>query len=179
VHDTESVRDEGVTELRELLREVVTVILVLRGLVRVEAQVLEQRDIPVPERLHGLLGGLADGVLREHHRPSQQIAQSLGHRRKAVLRVGSTVGPAEVRDHDDAGTRVDEGVDRRDGRPDAAVIGDLVVLQRHIEVAADHDALAPQVTEFWNRAQGHQDARPSGRYSFEPTYSVMSTRRLE
>jgi hypothetical protein len=152
------------------------VVVVLRGLVGVEPQVLEQGDIPVLERFDRLLGSRADRVVREHDGLAQQLAEPLRHRSEAVLRVGRALRPPEVRDDDDARTGMDQRVDRRHRRTDAAVVGDLVVLERHVQVAADQDALALQLTE---RLEGAERHRGSGSQSFEPTNSVMSTRRLE
>ena len=64
VHDTEPVGHEGIAERRELLREVLAVALILGRLVRVEPQVLEQRDVTVRQPLDGLVRCGADGVCR-------------------------------------------------------------------------------------------------------------------
>ena len=43
-------------------------------------------------------GAVADRVARERHRLAEQLAEPLGDRREAVLRVGRALGAAEVRD---------------------------------------------------------------------------------
>ena len=65
VHDSESVRHEDVTELGELSGERAALGVVLGRLARVEAQVLDHRDIPVLERVDGLVGGLPHRVQGE------------------------------------------------------------------------------------------------------------------
>jgi hypothetical protein len=52
-----------------------------------------------------------------------------------------------VRRHQHAGTRVGQPLDRRDAGAHAAVVRDLLAVERHVEVAADEDALAAQVSE--------------------------------
>ena len=62
----------------------------------VKAQVFQQHDLSRPQG--GGLGArvLADDVVREDHRPPQQPAQPLGHRRKRQLRLPGSPGLAQV-----------------------------------------------------------------------------------
>ena len=155
MHDAEAVRDERIAELGELLREGTALRVILRRLARVEAQVLDDGDVAVLERRDGVVGGLVHGVERERDRLAEQLGQSLGDRREAVLRVGRAVGTAEVRADDDAGALVDEGVERGKRRPHAAIVRDHAVLQGDVEITADDDALAGERTQRIEGAQRH------------------------
>ncbi len=170
VHDSESVGHEDIGEVGELIGEGAAYVVVLAGLTGVEAHVLEDRDVAVTETGDDVLGVLADRVGREEHLRVDQIAQTLGDRSQRVLRIGRTVGTAQVRHHDDAGAGVDESLDRGDAGPDASVIGNDGAVQGHVEVTADEYAFAAQVAQVRNRLHGQSD---------EPTCATRSTRRLE
>jgi hypothetical protein len=73
VYDTEAVRDEGVAESGELFGEGAALPLVLRGLARVEPQVLDDRDVAVLQGRDGLVSGLADGVAGERDGLAEQF----------------------------------------------------------------------------------------------------------
>jgi len=147
VHDAEPVGDDGVGEAGELAGERGALGLVLRGLTRVEAQVLEHEHIAVAESGHLGRGILADRVGRERDRGVEQFAEAGRDRRQAVLRVGRPVGTAEVGDDDHSGALRSQGVDRGHRCAHAAVVRDGPLVQRNVEVAADDDALAREVTE--------------------------------
>jgi hypothetical protein len=73
------------------------------------------------------------------------------------------------------GSRVEQRPDLRDARPDPAVVGDPVTVERHVEVAAYQDALARQVAEGVDAGDvsGHRC------YNDDPTSTVRSASRLE
>ena len=80
VHDAEAVGDEHVAQVGELLGERATLRVVLRRLARVEAQVLDDRDVAVLERRDGLVGGLVHRVEGERDGLAEQLRQPLGDR---------------------------------------------------------------------------------------------------
>ena len=141
VNDAEAIGDEGVAELRESARELAAIVGRLRRLPRVETQILEEGDVTVPQPVDGGLRRVPNGVAREHDGAAEELTQPLRDRREAVLRIRDAIRPAEMRDNDDAGTRMDELVERRERGPDAPVVGDDLTVERHVEVAADDDAL--------------------------------------
>ena len=172
VHGTEAVTDVDVGESGELVGEGAALRVVLALLARVEAQVLEQRDVAVAEPVDGRPGAVADRVGRELDRPAEHLGQPLGDRGEAVLLHRLALGPAQVRAHDHAGAAVGEVGDRRRAGPDPAVVGDRAAVQRHVEVRADEDPLAAEVSEVVDSLHG------AGQ-SDEPTSDTRSTRRLE
>ena len=93
----------------ELARECRALGLVLRGLPRVEPQVLEHEDLAVAECLDLGRGIRPDRVGREGDGCVDQLAEPRRDGRQAVLGIGCAVGAAEVGDHDDAGALADEG----------------------------------------------------------------------
>ena len=53
---------------------------VVRLLLHVEAEVLEQQDLPVAHAPDGVLGADAEGVAGDRDRAADQLAQALGRR---------------------------------------------------------------------------------------------------
>ena len=158
--DAEAVGDEGVAEGGELAGEGEPLLVGLRGLARVEAQVLEHGDLAVAERGDGLLRGGADGVGREGDLLAEQLAEAAHDRAEGVLLLGLALGAAEVGDHRDPGTGLDEPGEGGQRGADAAVVGDRGAVQRHVEIGADEHALAAQLSE---RIDGLQHCgAPSG-----------------
>ena len=130
VHGAERVVHVQLAEASQLLGERAPLGVVLAGLGRLEAHVLQHRDILVAQAERGLGGRLASHVGSERHRPSQQFAEPLGHRpqRRAAGRpLGErvTLRPAEVREDDDPRAPVGQLADHRQAGPDPAVVGDL------------------------------------------------------
>ena len=145
VHHAEPVGHERVGQLGQLARRTRSAIssslLVSPGLNRTFSStatcaVLEPRD--------GLGGALTHGVGGEGDRAAEQLAEPLGDRRQGVRRVRLALGPAEVGDHDDPGAGVGQRLDGRDAGADPAVVGDRAAVERHVQVGADQDPLAPQ-----------------------------------
>ena len=176
MHDAEAVGDEGVGEVGELPGERRPHLVVLAGLAGVEADVLEDRDLTVLERRHGLGGALPHGVGGEGDLLAEQLTEPLGHRAQGVLRVGLALGTTEVGDHDDARSLVGERLDRRHAGLDAPLVGDLVLaVERDVQVGADQDPLAPKIA-----TQPMGEVVDSGhRQSVAPTWVIRSARRLE
>ena len=116
---------------------------VVRLLVRVEAQVLQQHDIARRERGHGRLHLLADTVRDEADRAATERP---GERRgKGPERHGLdplALRPAEMRgdDHPRAARR--EFFERGRHPVDPRGVADGARPHRHVEVDADEDALA-------------------------------------
>ncbi len=112
------------------------------GLTGVEAQVLEHGDLAGLKAVHGVVGGGADGVLGEGHRGVQELTEALGGGQQGEDRVRGALGAAQVGGDEDLGAGVREGLDGGQYGPDAAVVGDDPVGQRHVQVGADEDPLA-------------------------------------
>ncbi|CAM5661276.1 hypothetical protein SGRIM119S_07122 [Streptomyces griseorubiginosus] len=142
MHRAEAVADVDVREGGQLVRELAALGVVLGGLARVEAQVLDHGDLAGLEAVHGIVRGGADGVLGEGHGGAQEFAEPLGGGKQREGRVRRALGAAEVRGHDHLGARVHEGLDGGQDGTDAAVVGDEAVGERHVEVGADEDPLA-------------------------------------
>jgi hypothetical protein len=97
-------------------------VLLLPGM---EAEVLEQHDVPRPHLPHGLLHLVAHAVLGEAHRLPQQLRQLRRHRPQAVARVRLPLGATEVggEEEDAAGAR--QLADRRDRLLQPGRVADL------------------------------------------------------
>ena len=144
------------------------------SLARVEAQVLEQRDVAVAEPVDGGLRARRRRCrwrTRPAGRAARRAAAATGAR--VYSSTGSPFGPAEVRADDDPRAAVGEVGDGRRAGPDPAVVGDRRAVERHVEVGADEDALAAQVAEVVD------GLHVRSRQSDWPTSFTRSTRRLE
>ena len=61
------------------------------------------------------------------------------------LRIGPALGPAEMRDDDDAGAALGQVLQARHQPLQPRRVGDLAVLDRHVEIGAHQHALALDV----------------------------------
>ena len=152
VDDAESIGDERVPERGELAREGDPVGLDRAGLPRIETEVLEHDDLPVGEPRDGGRRRLPDGVRGEGDRAADELAEADRDRRKTVPRVRRPVRTPEVRNDHHAGALVEERIQGWQGRPHAAVVGDPAVGQRHIQIEANDDTLAPEGAERFDGA---------------------------
>ncbi len=148
VRGAERVVYVDVAELRERGRQ----LRVVAGLAGLVADVLEHQDLARVEVPGERADLLADDPRRERHVGAAQLGQPVGggpHRELglAVLRA------PQVRDDDEARAAAEQLVQRRQRRPDPRVVGDLPVLQRHVEVDPDEHPLAREVAEVSERPQ--------------------------
>ncbi len=109
----------------------------------VEAQVLDEQDLPVGEGLRRGERALAAHVVHIGDGPTQQLAQAVGDRphRIGLLEAGPR-GAAEVAHEHDAGPAPGRKLDGRKGARGARVVGDGAVRDGNVEVHADEHALA-------------------------------------
>ena len=144
--------------------------------VRGAERVVDEDVHPVgePSRRLGIvlrLAGVEAGVL-EHGETlvRDQLAQALGNRRDREGRIGA-LRPPEVRaDRHVRGVPLEEKLERRQRRPDARVVRDAPVLERHVEIGADEDLL-PRDVSLSNRA------RPA--HGYDRSLAMTSTSRHE
>ena len=135
----EGVIDVEVAERSELLGEVGVI-----GLFTwVKTHVFEKEDFPVLHCGDGGLGFLTDAVFDEVNGSIDQLAETDRDGFERVFRIRRGLGAPEVGHEDDLRPGLDEVFDRRDGRGDAGVVGDLeLVVERHVEIDAHEDAFA-------------------------------------
>ncbi len=130
-------------------------------LARLVAEVLEQQHLVAAEGLGGLAGLVAGDVVDEQDLDAEVLGQDRPHRLQRVLRVAPALGPAQVGAADHLGAVVEQPPQGRDRGPDAQVVGDVAVLQGHVEVVADQDP-PPGDVGVVDRAQLHR-TRATGR----------------
>ncbi len=110
-----------------------------------EAQVLQHEQSAPGQRRDLRLDGGADAVRRENDGSVQRARQVVAHGKKAILRLYLAVRPAQVRcDHDLLRALRDE-MDRRHSAVDSMRLGDLALLDRHVEVDANEDGFTLQL----------------------------------
>ena len=109
VHHAETVGHESAVvadEFDQLLGQRQALGVVLAGLARVEADVLQQQDVAVGQALGAGQRVGADDVTGQLDVPAELLPQRRGDRGQRELRVGPALGPAEVRGDDDLGAGV-------------------------------------------------------------------------
>ena len=146
MHHAEAIRNKGAVipdQFDQLLGERQPLGVVLAGLARVETDVLQQQDVAVGQALGAGQRVGSDHVTGQLNVTAELLPQRLGDRSERELRVGTALGAAEVRRHDDLGAGVGQRLQRRHRRDDAAGVGDIaVVVERHVEVGAHQHAAA-------------------------------------
>jgi len=90
----------------------------------------------VRQSVHSGLRGVADHVGGERDRRVQQLVQPHRDRRQRELRVRRAFGPPEMGGDHDARTRAGQLAECRHRRADAAVVGDRLAVERHVQVGA-------------------------------------------
>jgi hypothetical protein len=100
----------------------------------VEAGVLEQDHRPGLDPVERLSRGLPRRLLDETDRLAKQLLQAYRHRLQRVLGLRLALRAPEVGEQDRGGTGFQEGPQGRKGGPDAAVVADPALLQRHVVV---------------------------------------------
>ena len=137
----EGVVDVDVGQRGQRLRELVVVLL----LAEMEPEVLQQEHVTRLHPVHQHLGLRADAVLREEDFFAQQALEAARDRRQTQARVHFPVGAPQVGAQDHPRAFVHRVVDGREGASDAGIVRDMAALiQRHVEVRADDDALSPE-----------------------------------
>ena len=138
----ERVIDVGVTELGEFLAKCGVVFL----LALVEAQVLEQKHVPLAKRRRLLLRVLAHRIARERDRLAEKLCQSQGSwTQRELLLEALARRTAEMAHEDDARTVADKLLDGRQRRFDPRVIGHDAVGYGNVEINAHENALATRI----------------------------------
>ena len=94
------------------------------------------------------MGVLAIGVLGERDIDTQQLTKTLGNRRERQFRNNLALRTAEMRHEDDLGAVGAQSLDGRQGGTDTAVIGDRGAVQRNVEIRADENALALEISKI-------------------------------
>ncbi len=155
----ECVVDVGVGQLGQRAGELR---IVLR-LPRLVADVLEHEDVPGAQVLR-----IGPHVLADHRRGERdvgagQLGQAIGGRAHREAGIAVLRAP-EVGDEDDPGTALAQPLDRRQGGPDPGVVRHLALVQRNVEVDADEDAPAVQLTQVLERPHRSLPTRSTMRF---------------
>ena len=123
----------------------------------VEARVLQAEDVAGLHRGDGLFRGLADAVVGERDRPLDDARHLGGDRFQRLLRI-APLRPAEMREQDDLAALVGDFGDGRRHTLDTRCVGDVAVLDRHVEIDAHEHALAFHVDVVERSERSHDRA---------------------
>ena len=121
---------------------------IVLGLTLLKAGVLQQHDLAGLQSSGLGLGVGAHHVVSHDNILAQQLAQALGHRLQAQLRLHLALGLAHVRAGNDGGVLVQQILDGGQSGTDALVVGDdaaAVLGHGHVKVAAQQNLLTGYV----------------------------------
>ena len=114
-----------------------------------------------------------------------QHGQTLAHRSHAVLRLGATLGTAEVACAHHGCPALGEPIDSGQRRTDSEIVADFAIVHRHVEVGSHQHPSASDIAEVVkNRDIRHQEflaaflALEADFFIALAVYKVRSTRRL-
>src|SRR5262245_41122246 len=124
-----------------------------------EAEVFEEKHRPRIQPLCCRCYAWSDYFIYFPNRLAELFIKSLRdmiHFERCVL-LGIALGPAEVAHHDRACPSVENVLDGRQRRANAPVVGDFarLLVERHVEVDANEDALTAEVSEAAEGFFGH------------------------
>ena len=109
---------------------------VIRLLARMKAQILQQQDAAILQRVHRRLGLGADTVLGKGDRMTfQRLRQGRHDRLQGEFGLRRALGPAEMGQHDHPRMAVRKLQQGRRQPLQTGRVGDLAVLHRHIQIA--------------------------------------------
>ena len=142
VGGAEGIENEDVTIGSELLGDLGIVLL----LTLVETDVLENEDLARLDGGNGLGGLLAIRVGNKSNVKARELGEFLGDGLEGELGLeAGALGTAEVAHEDDASVVLNEVVDGGQGSLDAGGVANDAILDRHVEVNADENALAVDI----------------------------------
>ncbi len=148
----EGVVDEDVAVCRELGREVGIVLL----FTLVEAGVFQQQHVAVLQAGDRGGGLVADAVGGEIDALVEDFLDGGGDRLQRHVGDRLTLRAAEMGEQDDLGALFGKFADGRQHALDAGGVGDLAVLDGHVEVNAHQNALAGDVGEIVEGLEAHE-----------------------
>ena len=119
-------------ERRECLREFG----LSRRFARVEANVFEQRELPLAETVDSVPRGFTDAIGRERDVLAQEPCEMLRNRFERELRVALPLRSSKVREQDHARAACEEFAQRGKRGANPSVVADLPVGERDVEVGA-------------------------------------------
>jgi len=118
---------------------------IVRFLVPVEAEVLEQDQLAGTELADRVVHAGTERVAGHAHRASQQLRQPIRDGLEPEGIVDLALGTAEVAGQNHAGTALQQIADGGQAGANARVVGDPAVIQRDVQVGAQEDPLAGDV----------------------------------
>jgi hypothetical protein len=124
----------------------------LRGVI---PKILEQQDVTIGHVSHGGCRLGADAIAGERHRCVEQLGQSSGHGRQAVLGLALPLGSSKVAHQDHAGATATQPLDRRQCSPDARVVAHHAIADGDVEVDTHEHASTPDVTDLRESPSRH------------------------
>ena len=137
VRGSERVVDVDVRECRERVREIRVVSL----FASVEAQIFEEQYPPIAEIVDRAAGGLAHAFFAKRDARTQQLGESRCDWPQRKRRYGVPLGSTEMGGDDHPRSRLLQSANRRQRCAQARVVCDGSVLQRHVEIRSNEDAL--------------------------------------
>ena len=148
MHDTEAVGHEDFAEGGDLLGVCGTLLRILAGLFRIETDVLQQHDITIAHRGDLGLRVLTVGICGQRNGDAEQLAETGGDRSQGQFRNDLALRTAEMSHQNDLRTLFAQSLDGRQGGLDTTIIGDRGAVQRNVEIGANQNALALEISKI-------------------------------
>ena len=108
----------------------------------VEADVLNEHNVAVSERVCLCVSILTDNVGGDRNILSEQLAQTCGNGCERVCHIELTLRSAQMGAEDDPRAVIHQVLDGRKRLDDSLIVGDNAVLHRYVEIASYEHALA-------------------------------------
>jgi len=137
VGSSESVVDEKVERSGKLFNESGLVL----GLFLVVSGVFEHDDVTFLGGVDNLGDFITDAVRGKSDILLEELGQTFGARSKGVL-VLLSVRASQMGAHSDDGTLALQVFDSGDGRTDTGIVGDLLSVERDVDIATNQDLLS-------------------------------------
>ena len=148
MHNAEAIGYEGLAKGGNLLGVCGTLLRILAGLLRIETHVLQQYDIAVVHCGDLGLGVLTIGIGGQRDLNAEQLAKTSGDRCEGQLRHDLALRTTEMSHQNDLCAFFAQGLDGRQSGLDTTVIGDRGAVQRNVEISADQNALALEISKI-------------------------------
>ena len=148
VHDAEAIGYERFAERSNLLGISGALLRILAGFFRVVTHVLQQNDIAVAHCGDLGLGILTIGVFSQRDLDAEQLAETSSDRGKGQFRNDLALRTAEVSHQNDLRAFFAQGLNGRQSGLDTTVIGDRGAVQRNVEIGANENALALEISKI-------------------------------
>ncbi len=110
-----------------------------------KADIFQNENFTIAQGLALAFSAGADAIERKRYGIAQKFLQFFRGRREGILQIRTAFGAAKMRSENEARTLLNREAQGGKRFANAGIVGDHAVLERHVEVHTDEDALAAEV----------------------------------